>query len=71
MALQLDLFNVDIFFFFKDTQVCEGIAIVLKVLSLKVLPSFKRVYDKNILGLWDFPLGQLHSPCDLHFDVAI
>lgn len=31
MALQLDLFNVNIFFFFQNTQVCEGIAIVLKV----------------------------------------
>ena len=51
MALQLDLLNVNFFFFFfKNTQVCEGIAIVLKFTGLKVLYlSFKRVYDKNIL----------------------
>lgn len=53
MALQLDLFNEN--FFFQNTQVCEGIAIVLKVqvTGLKVLYlSFKRVYDKNIF--WDY-----------------
>ena len=49
MALQLDLFNVNIFFF-KNTPVCEGIAIVLKFTGLKVLYlNFKYVYNKNIL----------------------